>query len=444
MDIGKRTFLKKATLATASLSLPHWLLASADTDPFVLSNQGCGRATGYAEANKIVSTGNMMHVAWLDSAGEGFSVCVRSYDHRTQTWSPTVVVGDGHDNHGGPALTMDSEGYLHIVYFPHHHAMRYRCSTLPNDSSEWEPETSFGERLTYPTLVCGPDDTLYCTCRRSYEHKPWQVELWKKAKDSEWVQVTTLLSSRHLGYAHFQESLCWSPLDQSLHLACRYHEKSDGKAYGRLQAIGYLRSNDFGETWTSWKGSKISLPATADDLQPLVQGGLEVGRVLRAGHIGVSNVGLPHIAYSLEIDGKGEAFLARPDDQGEWHSISLKSFLPDAYRNWSMIMPGGIVFDQKNRMYIVAQIHQAGSAQSWGHPTNEIVRLRGDAKGEDFDCSLLSNSNAGIPHWLPSMERPTGHNFIQGAPAVAFTAGKAGKGNSDILSNDVLIVLDSL
>ncbi len=33
---------------------------------FILSKDGCGRATAYSEFNKIVTVGKKTHVAWLD------------------------------------------------------------------------------------------------------------------------------------------------------------------------------------------------------------------------------------------------------------------------------------------------------------------------------------------------------------------------------------------
>ena len=39
--------------------------------------------------------------------------------------------------------------------------------------------------------------------------------------------------------------------------------------------------------------------------------------------------------------------------------------------------------------------------------------------------------------WLANLERATGHHQVNGRPGVIFTAGTRGKGNTDILSNDV-------
>ena len=46
----------------------------------LLSAHGCGRATAYPQENKIVTLGDAVHVAWLDSVAEGFRVRIRTLD----------------------------------------------------------------------------------------------------------------------------------------------------------------------------------------------------------------------------------------------------------------------------------------------------------------------------------------------------------------------------
>jgi len=143
---------RRQFLATTGCGIPGACLLSSrpasalgktkEEARFLLSEQGCGRATGYAEANKIVTFGDHTHVTWLDSPAEGFRVRVRTLNRMTGEWSPTSTIGEGYDNHGGPALTVDREGYLHIVYFPHHHAFRYRRSKRPNDAAATRPSTT--------------------------------------------------------------------------------------------------------------------------------------------------------------------------------------------------------------------------------------------------------------------------------------------------------------
>ncbi|MFO7907537.1 MAG: BNR-4 repeat-containing protein [Pirellulaceae bacterium] len=410
---------------------------------FRLSAQGCGRATGYAEANKIVTRGQRTHVAWLDSPPDGFRVRVRTLDHGSGEWSPAYTVGQAHDNHGGPALTIDREGFLHVAYYPHHHAMRYRKSKRPGDGSEWGPELTFGQRLTYPTLVCGQDNTLYLTARRSFSDRPWRVELWKRPGGKEtWRGGQALLASRYPGYAHFQESLAWGRDHRTLHLCCRFHEKTDDKGYGRLQAVAYLVSPDAGRSWRRSDGVEVSLPATADSAEILASGGVDHARVLRAGAMAVDPSGRPHLVYSVQEEGHSQLLVASPRGDGNWHRIDLTKFLPDQWSSWNLMAPAGITFTAGGDMVVTAQIQIPREGESsWGNPTNEVVAFRSQDGRDKFSCSLISELDREQSHWLPNIERATGHHPVPRDPGIIYTAGRPGAKNTERLSNQVFFAV---
>ncbi len=401
---------------------------------FLLSNQGCGRATGYAEAPKIITLGNRTHVAWLDSPSEGFRARVRT----SGDWSDTFTLGEAHDNHGGPAITADSKGFLHAVYGPHHDPFRYRRSKRPNDASDWEPEVEFGERCTYPTLICGPEDTLYLTCRRSFSDKPWRVELWIKEPERLWSGATPIAQARYPGYAHFQESLAWGLDHGTLHYACRFHEKTDSEAYGRIQTVGYMRSDDFGETWHRADGTRIESPATAETLDVLASGGVNVGRALRAGAMAVDARGTPHLVYSIQEEDRGHSYIASPTRNGEWSRVELNRSLPEKWADWDLIMAGGLTFNQDGHLFIAATLQDPKrDEKSWGHPSSEVVELAGPSTEEGFSFRHLSKADFQRAHWLPNIERPIGHNRVPKRPGIIYTAGPPGENNSELLSNEV-------
>jgi len=77
----------------------------------LLSRHGSGRASAYVEANKIVTFQYKTHVAWLDSVADKFCVRIRTLGRRSNRWSPTYTIDEAYDNHGGPALTVDSRGF---------------------------------------------------------------------------------------------------------------------------------------------------------------------------------------------------------------------------------------------------------------------------------------------------------------------------------------------
>ena len=439
--MDRRTFVQAVTASGISLGLPAgvrtcWSAERAE-QRFLLSEQGSGRATGYAESSKIITLGGKTHVCWLDSAPEGFRVRIRTLDRSTGQWSPTYAVGEAYDNHGGPALTVDSDGFLHIVYYPHHHPMRYRKSQRPNDASLWEEEIQFGQQCTYPTLVCGADDTLYFLCRRRFVDKPWEVELWTKKPGESWTGPRAILRSRFTGYAHFQPSLAWSPDRHVLHLSCRFHERSDKAAYGRLQTVGYLASHDFGRSWQKADGSTVETPATAESIDVIEGGGLDKNRVLRAGSIAVDLSGTPHTMRSVQGDQSAHTKLSTPLTDGTWRAANLDSHLPQRWQAWNMIMTGGVSFNDVGDLFATAQIQQCKREDTWGHPSNEVVRFRSADRGRSFAFDLLSQPDDSISSWLPNIERHTGHNEIPGLAGVIYTAGPPGPGLKDILTNRV-------
>jgi len=420
-------------------SFPSRAASPEGSKRFLLSAEGCGRATGYAEANKIITLGDRTHVAWLDSPPEGFRVRVRTLNRGTGEWSPTYTIGEAYDNHGGPALTVDRDGFLHIAYYPHHHPFRYRRSKRPNDASEWEDEILFGEKLTYPTLVCGPDSTLYFTARRSFKTKPWEVELWSKKPGESWTRRGAILRSRHKGYAHFQESLAWGPDHKTLHLCCRFHENSDRNAYGRLQTVAYMRSEDAGRTWLRSDGSRINAPASVEEIEVLARGGVDKEKGLRAGCLAVDpKTGKPSLVYSVTEGGSAQTLIATPNDRGAWERANLTAQLPKDLRNHNLIMAGGLSFDEAGRLHGAAQIQQARKGEStWGNPSNEALRLVRDETTGAFLFHFASNVNSKISNWLPNIERSTGFNEVKDRPGIIFTSGGPGEKNTQLMKNEV-------
>ena len=404
----------------------------------LLSREGSGRATGYAEANKIVTVGHRTHLAWLDSPKTGFKVRLRTLDHHRGEWSPVYEIGKAHDNHGGPALTCDQEGYLHLVYFPHHHSMRYRRSTRPNDASAWTEEIRFGENLTYPTLLCGADGTLWCSARRSHRTRPWEIELWKREPGRDWARVGSILKARFNGYAHFQESLAWGPDHRTLHLGCRIHEKSDADAYGRIQTVGYLKSDDFGHSWTHFDGTPVSGVASADTIESLAAGGADQRQILRAGAIAVDPTnGIPQVIYSVSRGRKAQTFLAIPSTGGIWERVDLARHRLARPMPVGLTLPGGLTFDEAGTLHGTLQTQNLRDGESnWGHPSNEVLRFRRHRAG-DFEFLAVSRPDPNTPHWLPSLERRTGFNKVIAPPGISFTAGPAGRKNTNRLNNRV-------
>ena len=417
------------------------------SDPFLLSSSGSGRATAYIESNKIITAKGKTHVAWLDTPSEGFRVKMRCLDHATNHWSDEVTIGEAIDNHGGPSLTIDGEGYLHIVYFSHHHPFRYHRSVRPNDSSEWGLMEQFGLDLTYQTLLCAKDGTLILSARRSHNDKPWELEVWKKAPGAEWARHSTILRSDRMNYSQYAASMVWGPDHKTLYLGYRMSQIPHIVSLENMfsyTALGCMLSPDEGETWTKLDGSPLKLPAVEATSDIIMSTDSGQGRVIESGAIAISPDGVPFIGYSVRMDNSSEGYLATPLPSGGWKHIHLNRFLPKENRDEALIMSGGITFNGKGQPVIVAPLLNLEDGKSyWGHTSTKLVRFDSEDGGHTFTSELVGGREADQPQWMPSIERPTGFNDVPDNPSMIFTDGGRGAGCDDVLKNKVFwTVLD--
>ena len=393
-------------------------------DRFLLSTEGSGRATAYIESPKIVTFEGKTHATWLDTPAEGFRIRIRTLDHATGDWSPAWTIGEATDNHGGPALTVDAEGYLHVIYYSHHHPFRYRRSVRPNDASEWTEYSEFGSYLTYPALVCARDGTLIMTARRSFEDKerPWELEMWTKAPSGDWQRDRSILRSRHGVYTQFAASLAWGPDHQTLHLGARIYEVPGEDPMASITTVGYLASDDGGETWRLADGTPVEIPATAETFDSMA----------------VDANGVPHLVYDVKTNETCQSYWAKPSADGKWHRRHLNPDLPSAYREWDLFMHGGISFGANGQPIIVGTVMQIHTGRhEWGEVTTEIVRFRSTDGGVTLVADVLDAPDPENPRWMPNLERPTGFNEIIDQPGFIYTDGVRGDALHDQLSNHI-------
>jgi len=433
----RRNFLKLIAAGVTAKGAANMggVRGEAKRNVFLLSQHGCSRATGYAETNKIVSIGDKTHVAWLDSVKDGFRVRVRTLDRKKNAWSPIYTVGEAYDNHGGPALSCDSEGHLHIVYYPHHHPFRYRRSTRPNDASQWEKEIQFGKKCTYPTLLAGEDDTLYLTCRESHVD-PWVVGLYTKRHGKDWVRERTIMAARDKGYSHFQEAMVWGRDHRTIHLSTRMY----GGKPGRAHTVGYMKSPDSCKTWQRADGTPIALPATQDTIDRIDSDQGKGNRTFRCGSIALGSGDTPYILYSDASKRPPAVFVAKPGE-GAWEKASLVRSIETVCPNWWAAMPGGLAFGLDGRAHVCltaepAPKNSTSKAAGWGEEKQEVLWLTSPDLFKSVKGRLVSSIDPHCPHWLPNIEHPTGHHSFS-LPGIVYTAGSRGDKNTDVVSNEV-------
>ena len=443
--VSRRRFLGGTAAAAAFTIVPRYVLGGAGAGRRasvagssalkVLSEHGSSRATAYQKSNKIVTIGGKTHVSWLDSENGKFLVKIQTLDRGTGKWSAVYTVGQALDNHGGPALTCDSSGYLHIVYYPHGDPFRYRRSVRPNDASQWTEEVQFGEGCTLPSMVCTVDDKLVVVCR-----KHPRMDLYEKSVNGEWKGPRTIFhGNANSGYVNWQASQVLGRDGKTLHITFMVFEDVLAPVG---YAIGYMRSPDAGKSWQRSDGERLTLPATPATID-IVDGSrtVEGPAFFSPGNITLGPDGVPWLFYSRIDRDPFQAWVARLTTEGKWRKIPL---LPVIQRKWKDrgVATGCMAFGRDGTMYVAVTTAKSGTGDRyayWGHKSAEVALLVSKDRGRTFNVSEVSSADDSAPNWLPNIERPTSARSEPiKIPALIYTHGPRGKASEEILSNKVI------
>lgn len=396
-------------------------IAGIDT----LSIRGSTRATSYDMSNKIIQADGKIFVCWLDHPSD---IQIRAFDTQKERWSDSVLLGQGTDNHGGPALTRDSRGTLYAVYGPHHGSFQISRSRQPFSIAEWEKLPDFGDTATYPSLICDPQDRLHLTYRGL--EQPWKLTYQCRAQDGEWSAPRALVSAAvDSGYTQFGNPLAISA-DGSLHLAFHIYDQQPPGG----KAVGYLCSRDGGETWQNSDAQVLGLPVKPDSPCMIETGS---GLDMRVNALVVDPDGNPWVMVS-HLETKPRKVLLWHRQRNCWQKIDLlpvvQSFLPDVE-----VLYGGLTFSRDNMLYVTTTIQPIGTERFWGGEKLETILLVSADGGRSFRCLPISDPSDGVPNWQPSIERPYSGQPIA-MPTLLYTAGKVGQGVNDSTVTQVVFV----
>ncbi len=398
-----------------------------------LSTTGSTRGTAYTMSNKILTHEGKTHVVWLDQIHKTYA-CTHS--HKNRRWSAPVFVGDGDDNHAGAALTMDSEGYLHLIFGPHHNPIQHAVSAKPNSTAKWLQQPSFGGiNATYPSMVCDKDDTLHVCYRGAFEReRPRGLMYQRKPKDGEWTDPVKLVNPEGpQAYTQFENALYLSP-DGNLFLS--YHiVRATEPDHTQVRGMGFgvMCSKDGGHSWTSLSGEDVlTLPTTP--ASPCV---IEFDENIdvRMGNV-IYHAGTPFFTLNRREGGAYETFVYRWWNK-RWDVTSL---LPEAEKLFGDCMMSdccSLSISDDAVLYAATTVCQQGGG--WADPTNEIVLFTSRNFGETFSAYKISPEDPNTSSWLPSLERATGHNKVS-VPRLIYTHGEKGEGCSPDIDTEIRFV----
>ncbi len=226
------------------------------------------------------------HIVWGEVSGNpdgsdaderGVPTYVATYDHASGRLGDKVLLGYGppvNDVHNVPAITMDSEGYLHVLIGSHGDNFQYTRSLQPNDAysgwSEAEPILTAGAvgddtdedgegRQTYISLVCDQNDTLHTAFRQwragvdpyfggalyaalSVQHKP---------RDGPWSDARPIVVPAVPGYSIYYHKLTVDRLG-ALYLSYSYWTSDttyQDQFPDRYHHCAVVVSRDGGQRW---------------------------------------------------------------------------------------------------------------------------------------------------------------------------------------------------
>ena len=403
----------------------------------MLSSIGSERATS-GNGNKIVTANGKTHVVWQDANEKGYFARVRTLDHKSGSWSPTYTLGKGRDNHARPTITVDSQGYLHAIIGGHHTGLQYRRSVRPGDASEWTDIEAFG-KSTYPLLICGPDDTLYLAGRHDAGWKG--MDFYAKRPGQKWQHRGLLVAKqkRYKFYAAYHNALAWGPDHKTLHMSVGFFMGDSVRKgehsrdpQGLHQAVGYMRSDDFGKTWTKADAAPITLPATTDTID-LIDEGIRAREATDQPKAGIFHCGIavdsknsPYIVYVRHTPDPGRIFLVTPDGDGGWEHRPLQKAVEQHWPGQAAV--GCNVSMTSNDvlclMLTLAPLEHPdanwnpgihGRPEFWlrDYPNiQRLVWLQSRDGGQTFTPRDIVAHDPDRGTLLPTMERPTGFNGV--------------------------------
>lgn len=257
--------------------------------PIDITDNAINLATHSGGASSIVSRGDKIHVVWgeiVDESDEadvdGVPTYAVTYDRAEGELGQPVLLGYAppvNDMHNSPGITIDSEGYLHVVFGAHaRNPFRYTRSEAPNrvDAGWTEPEkvletgmrylgkgTAERGAQTYVGLVCDPDDNLHLAFRQDIENIDGHFENYdrryrvlshqkRSAADGQWQErATKLVVPPFPGYSVYYHQLS---IDRRGRLFLAYHYRAGHSIYradlpGAENHPAMLMSDDAGRTW---------------------------------------------------------------------------------------------------------------------------------------------------------------------------------------------------
>jgi hypothetical protein len=256
-----------------------------------------------------------------------------SYNHHTKEWIGSIMAGTSAlgktlnlknpnkvDNHGRPALIVDGNGYIHLIFGGHGGDNEYGNNSLgsygsgkqthliskkPEDISSWEildNVTPFG---TYSQFIKMPNNNIYLFYRHGPHRSDW---VYQKSIDNArtFAKPVPILKHKPLKnypdvydawYAWFQEGP-----NNTVIASFNYHPCANSSVHTSLRINEYaMKMNTVDDTWTNTKGEKLKMPLNKESADSLTIVFDSKGEKTRVGTNLADSLGNQHLSFSCNV-----------------------------------------------------------------------------------------------------------------------------------------------
>jgi hypothetical protein len=226
-----------------------------------------GKAWASNSINAIVFRGdpittheNLQYAAYYDANGN-VVIASREIDQRRWKTTVTLLKGNLKDAHNSISLIADGEGYLHVAWDHHGHALRYVRSKASGslEFTDRLPMTGRNEgNVTYPQFFRLPDGNLLFLFRDGQSGRGNLVVNRYDTQSQTWTQLhDNLISGEDRRNAYWQAAV---DAKGAVHLSWIWRETPD---VATNHDLCYARSDDGGRTWLRSNRKPYALPITA-------------------------------------------------------------------------------------------------------------------------------------------------------------------------------------
>jgi len=214
--------------------------------------------------NSVTTHEGFQYVAYY---GEDKNVMLAKRSLAGDTWDikKTPYQGNAQDAHNAISIMVDGDGYLHMSWDHHNHALRYCRSVTPGslELTEKLPMTGKHEgRVTYPEFYRLANGNLLFLYRDGSSGQGNLMMNFYDRKTQTWTQRQNAFIHGE-GHRNAYWQMC-TDTQGAIHISWVWRETGD---IATNHDMGYAKSIDEGKTWQKSSGETYPLPITAGNAE---------------------------------------------------------------------------------------------------------------------------------------------------------------------------------